>query len=134
MEEIPCTYRISVKAIIKDNTGRILLLKERDGKWDLPGGGLEHGENPKDALKREIIEETRMTVDWTSEQPVSFWSIRKEVGSHTIKWFAFLVYEANVSGVFSIDPSNDEAQDAKYFSINEAKDLDLHENSKPYFA
>ena len=26
--------------------------------WTLPGGGLDHGENPRDALLREIVEET----------------------------------------------------------------------------
>jgi 8-oxo-dGTP diphosphatase len=133
MHDIPCTYRISVKAAIKDETGRILLLREKDGSWELPGGGLEHGEEPKQALAREIAEETGMHVEWMGDQPAAFWSIYKEVGSPSLKWFAFVVYEAKVSGVFRPDPEGDEAQEAQYFTIEEAKRLQLHDNLKPYF-
>lgn len=134
MDDIPCTYRISVKAAIKDTSGHILLLRERDGSWELPGGGLEHGESPGLALAREIAEETGLTVDWMSEQPETFWTIRKEVGSTTLKWFAFIVYEARVSGEFRPDPSGDEAEEAKYFTRAEAKALQLHPNTAPYFS
>lgn len=134
MDDTPCTYRISVKAAIKDNDGRILLLRERDGSWELPGGGLEHGEDAVAALAREIAEETGMTVEWMSEQPEAFWTIRKEVGSPTLKWFAFVVYGAKVSGEFRLDSTNDEAQEAKYFTREEAKTLQLHDNTRPYFS
>ena len=40
MDDIPCTYRISVKALIRDDAGNILLVRENDGSWELPGGGL----------------------------------------------------------------------------------------------
>ncbi len=133
MNDIPCTYRISVKAIIKNDADCILLLREKDGSWELPGGGLEHGEDSKEALSREITEETGMKVDWMSELPIAFWSINKEVGSPILKWFAFLVYEAKVSGEFIPNQNTDESQEAKYFSLDEAKKLKLHENIKPYF-
>jgi 8-oxo-dGTP diphosphatase len=133
MDDIPCTYRISVKAVIKDTDGRILLLREKDGSWELPGGGLEHGEDPKQALAREIAEETGMTVEWMSDQPDTFWTIHKEVGTPTLKWFAFVIYEAKVSGEFRPDPTSDESQEARFFTNEEAKQLQLHDNVKPYF-
>ena len=50
--------------IIKDD--KILLVKKSrgayKGKYDLPGGSIEHGEKPVETLKREIMEETGMTV------------------------------------------------------------------------
>jgi 8-oxo-dGTP pyrophosphatase MutT (NUDIX family) len=132
MDNTPCTYRVSVKAIITDDAGRILLLKERDGSWELPGGGLEHAENIQEALAREITEETGLTVTRMSNQPAAFWTLHKEVGSPTLKWFAFVAYEAAVSGDFQLDPTNDEAQEARYFSKDEASTLQLHDNTKPY--
>ena len=33
------------------------------GRWFLPGGGVQHGENPADALRREIAEESGLTVE-----------------------------------------------------------------------
>jgi len=133
MENTPCTYRVSVKAIITDEDGCVLLLRENDGSWELPGGGLEQGEDPKTALAREVAEETGLSVDWMSEQPKAFWTIRKEVGSPTLKWFAFVAYEAKVSGTFRPDPSGEEALEAKYFTASEAKTLKLHGNTQPYF-
>jgi len=134
MHDIPCTYRISVKAIIKDASGRVLLLQEKDGSWELPGGGLEHGEEPRQGLAREIAEETGFTVDWMGDQPEAFWTINKEVGSPTLKWFGFVAYPAKVSGQFRPSTStNDEAQEARYFSPQEASTIKLHDNTKPYF-
>ena len=44
----------------------ILLVKEsgRDW-WDLPGGGMDHGENIKSAIAREMKEEVNLTGDFT---------------------------------------------------------------------
>ncbi|HEX9037083.1 MAG TPA: NUDIX hydrolase [Ktedonobacterales bacterium] len=51
-----------------DTQGRILLqLRTRDahaspGQWSLPGGGIEAGETPETAARRELFEETGLTV------------------------------------------------------------------------
>jgi ADP-ribose pyrophosphatase YjhB (NUDIX family) len=48
------------------NDGAILLVRasavtEVQGRWFLPGGGVDHGEHPEEALVREIAEETGLT-------------------------------------------------------------------------
>lgn len=59
--------QITVKAVIVNDEGKILLLKRAEkentnsSKYDLPGGGIEKGENVETALKREIEEETGLT-------------------------------------------------------------------------
>jgi 8-oxo-dGTP diphosphatase len=133
MDNIPCTYRVSVKAAIKDNEGKFLLLREKNGDWELPGGGLEHGENPKYGLAREISEETGLVVQSVSDRPIAFWTIRKEVGSPTRTWFAFVLYEVQVTGQFSPQSDSDEAEGAGYFSKDEVASLRLHDNTRPYF-
>ena len=58
-----------VAAIIHDNEGRIFATQRgygdyKDG-WEFPGGKMEAGETPEEALKREIWEEleTRIVVE-----------------------------------------------------------------------
>ena len=54
-------------AVFADDDGRVLLARRADepskGKWDLPGGFLDEGEHPLDALRRELREETGLEVE-----------------------------------------------------------------------
>lgn len=50
-------YRVAVKALIFDESQRLLVLKTKKGRWELPGGGWEHDEPYEDCLRREIKEE-----------------------------------------------------------------------------
>ena len=52
-------FRFSVHAVIINNEGKLLLLKQTyaDKRWGLPGGGVEPGETIHEAIKRECFEE-----------------------------------------------------------------------------
>lgn len=79
-------YRTSLKCLIRDGD-KVLVVKEsgRDW-WDLPGGGMDHGEDYRTAIARELHEEVGMTGDFTykiihAEDPSyleahNFWQIR----------------------------------------------------------
>ena len=67
----------SVKAIIRDADGRVLLLKDaRSEYWDLPGGHLQEGEDALVGLRREVSEETGMSTVGYSRDPVRTISAR----------------------------------------------------------
>jgi 8-oxo-dGTP diphosphatase len=58
-------FSVGVMGVIRDETGRILLVKHvfhPDWPWGLPGGWLTPGERPADGLRRELLEETGLTV------------------------------------------------------------------------
>ena len=58
---IPC-----VGAVATDEQGRLLMIKRgrepRAGLWSIPGGRIEPGETDAEALVREMLEETSLTV------------------------------------------------------------------------
>ena len=57
----PGTY-IGAYALCRDPSGRLLLVRLAhgldEGRWTLPGGGVEWGEHPDAAVVRELDEET----------------------------------------------------------------------------
>ena len=55
--------RFAAYAVATDPDGRVLLTRIADGypgagRWHLPGGGTDYGEQPAEALIRELVEET----------------------------------------------------------------------------
>jgi 8-oxo-dGTP diphosphatase len=54
--------------VYAERDGEILLLKRAEGsalagQWYLPGGGAEAGETPEEAARRELLEESGLTID-----------------------------------------------------------------------
>ncbi|WP_246053301.1 NUDIX hydrolase [Actinocorallia herbida] len=54
---------MSVKGVVVDGEGRVLLLKNEREEWELPGGRLEAGEGPAECVVREIEEESGWRVE-----------------------------------------------------------------------
>lgn len=62
MSELPHVQRVAAYAVILRDD-RILLSRlaprvSNDELWTLPGGGIDHGEHPRDGVVREVHEET----------------------------------------------------------------------------
>jgi ADP-ribose pyrophosphatase YjhB (NUDIX family) len=55
-------YRVSAKALIFDERQRLLVFKDKNGEWEVPGGGLDHDEDYQSCLKRELAEEVAAEV------------------------------------------------------------------------
>lgn len=80
-------FRISMKSLVRNDQNQILVVKETGRTWwDLPGGGMDHGESVKDTIARELQEEANLAGDFTYriiavEEPSfldhsSIWQIR----------------------------------------------------------
>jgi 8-oxo-dGTP diphosphatase len=57
----PQRQRVAAYALIRRGTDELLLTRlapqVRFKGWTLPGGGVDHGEHPREALRREVLEE-----------------------------------------------------------------------------
>ncbi|MBW2992666.1 NUDIX domain-containing protein [Candidatus Woesearchaeota archaeon] len=62
-------FAVAAKSFIMNDEGRLLVIKreprdiQKPGIWEIPGGRLEHGEDPVKGLKRETKEETGLEID-----------------------------------------------------------------------
>ena len=69
MREVSKPYFIAVRAIIKNDEGKWLLIRRSKicrsfaGTWEWPGGKVDEGETLDRALAREVEEETGLEVD-----------------------------------------------------------------------
>ena len=111
-------YRISVKGIVIDDDGRVLLCREDNGKWEMMGGGIDHGENPEECMYREIKEETGLEVTYMSPAPLYFLTFEKV---NSGRYGANVVYEIKLKDL-NFTPS-EECQELKFFSVEEMKQL-----------
>jgi 8-oxo-dGTP diphosphatase len=91
---LPKISRPSARIICLDAQNRILLLRLRDPfdgsiKWEPPGGGIDAGETPLQAARRERVEETGLPGELVEPSPVEIarafrWNGRDH--EHT-EWF-----------------------------------------------
>jgi 8-oxo-dGTP pyrophosphatase MutT (NUDIX family) len=116
--EVPnCYYRVSIKALVLDETRtKFLLVQEKDGRWELPGGGLDHGEKIHEALKREIKEEMGLNVTSIAEKPAYFL-----IATTKEKPIVNALYETTLENL-DFTPSN-ECVAIGFFSADEAKTM-----------
>lgn len=94
-----CFYRISTKVILKNpNKDEFVVIKNSKGEYELPGGGIEHGESVGLSIKRELQEELGIDIDIHENdlKPI-FFDVYKS-RSHDI-WVAFVVYEIEIKNI-----------------------------------
>ena len=107
-------FQVFAAAVIFDEDRNILLVKStynRFHPWGLPGGSLEYGEHPEEAIIREVMEETHLTVCIEKLLLVSSWTPDR-VG---------LYYLCRITGG-TFSPS-DEVSEFAFFSLDELPDV-----------
>jgi 8-oxo-dGTP diphosphatase len=108
----------TVSALVSDGEGRVMLSRRRfepeAGKWDVPGGFLEEGEEPLDGLRRELREEAGVEIE-----PLSFagaWADRYGGAEDATATLNFYWLARVVSG----EPTPaDDVSELRWFSLDD---------------
>ncbi len=77
--------KVALKALIQNEEGKVLIcMNSFPGEpWDLPGGTMNAGEHPVDALKREVKEE--LGIDIVVHEPVGIdHFLKRKTGEQTV--------------------------------------------------
>lgn len=115
---------MSVKALVLNEArDRFLIVKEENGKWELPGGGLGWDATPQEDVKREIQEEMGIEVTWVAPHPSYFLT---DLSGLPEKPRANVIYEVKLHSL-DFTPS-DECVELLFVNSEEAKQLALFEN------
>jgi len=111
----------SVKALI-NNEGKYLFLREplhHGDIWDLPGGKIEYGEEPEQALIREVKEEINLSVK--VGQSVGVWWFYSQNSKHQVICHTFLCELINNVNIdLTKNPADEHFVEYRWLSINEA--------------
>ncbi|MDH7571556.1 MAG: NUDIX domain-containing protein [Armatimonadota bacterium] len=110
-----------VAAVIRDDEGRVLLMRRRDDEtWGLPAGATDPGEAPAQTLLREVWEETGLRV-----APVRILGVfggepgfRFTYPNGDVVEYTAILFECRVVGG-SLHPRDGEALELRYFAPGE---------------
>lgn len=124
--EIKQNIKIAVDAIVfgyADNKLNVLLIKQKFGElknqWALVGGFVKDHETLNDAVNRELQEETGIKVNYL-EQLFTFGdNVNRDPRFRVVS----VAYFALVNSTKLVLQADSDAEDAKWFSINELPDL-----------
>jgi 8-oxo-dGTP pyrophosphatase MutT (NUDIX family) len=115
----------SVSALIRDDDGRILFVQHFEGRWQLPGGAVDPGERPAEAMQRECLEEAGITVE-----PIRIAGVfggpeyRITYSNGDEAGWVVTVFEARIAAG-EPSPSDDETQAVGWFTPEEAEALEF---------
>ena len=118
-------------AVIFDETRQKVLLTKRadNGRWCLPGGGMEPGESATEACEREVMEETGLKV--RAKRLLGVYSNPDQLVIYPDGEKAFFVvlnFEVEVlSGELGL---SNETTDFGYFSVQEMETMPMHGEHK----
>ena len=129
--------KLVVVALIQNEQGEILFQKRsdtefpaEDGRWELPGGGVEEGEIFEEALRRECREEIGADVEIGKELPwVSETSHLNKDGKEirfAVHCFVCLIKSGEVK------PSNEEVAEIKWLKYSDIAGLRVPENNRKF--
>jgi ADP-ribose pyrophosphatase YjhB (NUDIX family) len=118
--------RVAAYALVRDDEDRLLLVRiapgyPAAGAWTLPGGGIQFGEDPHDAVVREVAEESGLEGVVTGLAFVHSGTGPSLEGG---RWHGIrIVFEVNAVGGDLRDEVDESTDSAAWFSLAEARRL-----------
>jgi len=111
----------AARAVIRDEAGRVLFIRRSDNKkWGMPAGSQELDESILDCLKREVWEETGLTV--ITATPIAIYSNLPIITAYGQPYHLFQVMFAVDTWTGTLISETDETVDARFFSLNAPPD------------
>ena len=107
-------YRVSAKAVITNTNNEFLFAQESDGILDFLGGGINFGENPQEAIIREIQEETGLKATLINKNAIAITTAKNTNGV----WIMNIFYRVSLTD-FNFTASN-ECTDILFLSKEKA--------------
>ncbi len=122
-------FRVTIKGICRKE-GKTLFIKRPNGSIELPGGGLEFGENIQHGLIREVKEELGLTVTHVGANPLHAWTWKFE-NKRELEWFYSLVLPYKIEIDFSIAQTEAKYRDYVFLSDDEIRAADFTGQTSP---
>lgn len=113
--------------------GKVLLVQRKKepnkGRWAIPGGAVKLGETLRQAVKREIREETGLIV--RIQAPIHVFDfIERDKKGHVRFHYVIVDFMANyVKGTLR---PGDDASDARWFSRKDLKDMPISRTTREF--
>ncbi|MCC6030919.1 MAG: NUDIX hydrolase [Desulfurococcales archaeon] len=121
-----CLPKVGVGCIVFDEIGRILLIKRLyppgRGRWSIPGGHVEKGEDVLEAAKRELYEETGIDADPVGVMNVDTLIVYDEKRNIKYHYVLIDILFTNPRGELK---AGDDATEAGFFDLDEALKMNL---------
>lgn len=116
-----------VVCLIRDGDDRLLFVRHVEGRWTFPGGAVDPGETPGEAIRRETREEASVEIepfrivgvfggypDFRTTYP----------NGDELAWVATLFEARIVDGV--PEPGDDETAEARWVALEDAFGLEIN--------
>jgi 8-oxo-dGTP pyrophosphatase MutT (NUDIX family) len=126
-------HRVTIKGLCV-REGKVLMVRESSalsGKWELPGGGLDFGEEISAGFKREVQEEMGLIVSKMSKNPVYVWTHKYE-NRRDLEWFYSFVVAYRVEFEDLHFTASDECEAIEFVSKDDFERMTLSGQMKHF--
>jgi len=121
-------FRPAAYAIVYDAPKLLLVNTKSTGKWFFPGGAIEKGETAEESLRREVQEETGITLAGISFflfKESFFYYEPHDAGYHSLNLFFIATAKDIGSAKHQQDDATDEADKYAWVDIDTLKPSDM---------